>query len=63
MHLLFRFLSSWPLPLLHALGGPKLADLCETSFHNAFVLQPGAEPRWARFSYGEPSAAAAAGCL
>ncbi|KQW42742.1 MULTISPECIES: phosphoglycerate mutase family protein [unclassified Roseateles] len=49
--------------VLHALGGPKLADLCETSFHNAFVLQPGVEPRWARFSYGEPSAAAAAGCL
>ncbi len=44
--------------VLAALGGPKLAELCETSFHHAFVLQPVAEPpRWAQFSYGEPSTA------
>jgi phosphohistidine phosphatase SixA len=50
--------------ILAALGGPKLADLCETSFHHAFLLQPGTEPlRWARFSYGAPSEAPAAGCL
>ncbi|MGQ3054541.1 MAG: histidine phosphatase family protein, partial [Roseateles sp.] len=49
--------------VLAALGGPKLADLCETSFHHAFVLQPGAQPRWARLSYGEPSATPAPGCL
>jgi broad specificity phosphatase PhoE len=51
--------------VLAALGGPKLADLCETSFHHAFVLQPTAEPpRWLQFSYGAPSAVApAAGCL
>lgn len=50
--------------LLAALGGPRLADLCETSFHHAFVLQPaGTAPRWAQFSYGAPSEAPAAGCL
>jgi broad specificity phosphatase PhoE len=50
--------------ILAALGGPKLADLCETSFHHAFLLQPGTEPpRWAQFSYGAPSAAPQAGCL
>ena len=50
--------------VLAALGGPKLADLCETSFHHAFVLQPAVElPRWAQFSYGGPSAAPQAGCL
>ncbi len=50
--------------LLAALGGPKLPELCETSFQHAFVLQPAAAPlRWARFSYGAPSAAPEAGCL
>ena len=50
--------------ILAGLGGPKLADLCETSFHHAFLLQLGTEaPRWAQFSYGEASAAPAAGCL
>lgn len=50
--------------ILAALGGPKLKDLCETSFHHAFLLQPGVEPpRWAQFSYGAPSGASEAGCL
>lgn len=50
--------------VLAALGGPKLADLCETSFHHAFVLQPSVEPpRWAQFSYGAPGVAPEAGCL
>ncbi len=50
--------------VIAALGGPKLADLCETSFHHAFLLQLGTEPpRWARLSYGAPSEPAAAGCL
>lgn len=51
--------------VLAALGGPKLAALCETSFHHAFLLQPaGAPARWAQFSYGAPGAAAPeAGCL
>jgi broad specificity phosphatase PhoE len=47
-----------------ALGGPKLADLCETSFHHAFLLQPASEPpRWAQFSYGAPGMPPQAGCL
>lgn len=42
--------------VLAALGGPKLAELCETSFHHAFMLQPAPQPpRWAQFSYGAPS--------
>ncbi|MEO6281002.1 histidine phosphatase family protein [Roseateles sp.] len=47
--------------ILAALGGPKLPDLCETSFHHVFVLRPGAG--WMQLSYGAPSAAPAAGCL
>ena len=50
--------------MLAAMGGPKLVDLCETSFHHAFMLQPATEPpRWLQFSYGEPSAAPQVGCL
>lgn len=54
--------------VIAALGGPKLADLCETSFHHAFLLQPAAAPaneppRWAHFSYGAASVAPQAGCL
>lgn len=50
--------------VLAALGGPKLADLCETSFHHAFVLQPAVQPpRWGQFSYGAPSGAPEANCL
>ena len=50
--------------VLAALDGPKLAELCETSFHHAFVLQPAElPPRWAQFSYGMASTPPAAGCL
>lgn len=50
--------------VLAALGGPKLPELCETSFHHAFLLQTSvAPPRWAQFSYGAPSEAPQAGCL
>lgn len=50
--------------IVAGLGGPKLADLCETSFHHAFVLHLGAQPpRWAQFSYGAPSGAPGASCL
>lgn len=50
--------------VLAALGGPKLAELCETSFHHAFLLHMATPPRWAQFSYGEvPAAPPAAGCL
>lgn len=56
--------SNTVTPLLAALGGPKLAELCETSFHHAFVLQPAAVPlRWAQLSYGAPSGAPEAACL
>ena len=50
--------------VIAGLGGPRLADLCETSFHHVFLLQPDAQPpRWAQFSYGAPSGAPASGCL
>lgn len=50
--------------VLAALGGPKLDEVCETSFHHAFLLQPGTPtPRWAQFSYGAPSAEPQPGCL
>lgn len=50
--------------VLTALGGPQLAELCETSFHHVFVLRPGLSPaRWAQFSYGAPGLSAQAGCL
>jgi len=42
--------------IVHALGGPKLPDLCEPQFSNLFVvvLKPGAEPRYERRTYGAP---------
>jgi broad specificity phosphatase PhoE len=50
--------------VLAALGGPRLADLCETSFHHVFVVQPAQQPpRWAQFSYGQAGAPPAASCL
>lgn len=50
--------------VMAALGGPELSDLCESSFHHAFVLYPSAEPpRWMQFSYGAPGAPATLGCL
>jgi len=50
--------------VLAALGGPKLPDLCETSFHHVFVLQPAVEPpKSAQFSYGAPSAEPKDHCL
>lgn len=56
--------SNTLMPLLAALGGPKLVDLCEMSFHHVFVLQPAATAaRWAQFSYGTPSGSPEAGCL
>ncbi|MFZ5550925.1 MAG: histidine phosphatase family protein [Pseudomonadota bacterium] len=49
--------------VLAALGGPKLPDLCETSYGLAFVLVPGAKPVTLQMRYGEPDPAPAAGCL
>lgn len=49
--------------VLAALGGPALAPLCETSFHHAFVLQPGPPARWAQLNYGAAGEPPAPGCL
>lgn len=50
--------------VLAALGGPKLPELCETSFHHVFLLQPAVEPaRWAQFSHGAAGVAPGPGCL
>lgn len=49
--------------VLAALGGPTLPDLCDTSFHHVFLLQPGSVPRWAQLRVGEASAPPASGCL
>lgn len=49
--------------VLAALGGPKLPDLCETSFHHAFLLRMDAPPRWAQLSYGEASVPPDDNCL
>jgi broad specificity phosphatase PhoE len=42
--------------IVHALGGPKLPDLCEPQFSHLFVvvLKPGAEPRVEHRTYGAP---------
>ncbi len=40
--------------IVHALGGPKMPDLCEAQFSNLYVLvlRPGAEPRYEHRTYG-----------
>jgi broad specificity phosphatase PhoE len=40
--------------IVHALGGPKMPDLCEPQFSNLYllVLKPGAEPRYEHRTYG-----------
>jgi broad specificity phosphatase PhoE len=42
--------------IVHALGGPRLPDLCEPQFSNLYVLvfKPGAEPRYEHRTYGAP---------
>jgi broad specificity phosphatase PhoE len=42
--------------IVHALGGPRLPDLCEPQFSHLFVvvLKPGAEPRVDHRTYGAP---------
>ncbi|MBV8036339.1 histidine phosphatase family protein [Roseateles sp.] len=47
--------------ILAALGGPRLPEICETSFHHIFLLRPGAG--WMQLGYGAPGVAPAAGCL
>jgi broad specificity phosphatase PhoE len=40
--------------IVHALGGPRMPDLCEAQFSNLYVLvlRPGAEPRYEHRTYG-----------
>ncbi len=53
--------------IIAALGGPRLPDLCESSYQHLFMLrlpaQPGMPASLARLRYGEPSPAAEAACL
>lgn len=50
--------------IVHALGGPRLPDLCEPQFSHLFVLvlKPGAEPRFERRTFGAPDPAGADVC-
>ena len=50
--------------IVHALGGPRLPDLCEPQFSHRFVvvLKPGAEPRVEHRTYGAPDPAGADVC-
>lgn len=50
--------------IIHALGGPRLPDLCEPEFSNIFlvVLRPGADPLVARRTYGAPDPEGASVC-
>ena len=51
-------------PIIAALGGPRLPDLCDGEYATLFVLElpPRASPRLARASYGEPDPPAATTC-
>jgi broad specificity phosphatase PhoE len=42
--------------IVHALGGPRLPDLCEAQYSNLYILvfKPGAEPRYEHRTYGAP---------
>lgn len=50
--------------VIAALGGPGLADLCETEYAHLFVLHlaPGEPARLIRGAYGVPDEPAGAGC-
>lgn len=50
--------------IIGRLGGPKLKDLCETTYDLLFTLErAGAEPKLSQRRYGEASPPPAAGCL
>jgi phosphohistidine phosphatase SixA len=50
--------------IVQALGGPKLLDLCESSFGHAFVVAPkAADSTVLRLRYGEPDTTRGDGCL
>jgi broad specificity phosphatase PhoE len=50
--------------IVHALGGPRLRDLCEPEFSRLYVLilKDGAEPRFEQRTYGAADAPDAASC-
>lgn len=50
--------------IIHALGGPRLPDLCDAEYANLFVLvlKPGLQPRLERRTYGAPDPPHAAVC-
>jgi phosphohistidine phosphatase SixA len=51
-------------PIIEALGGPKLDDLCDQEYATLFVLElpAGASPRLLRLNYGAPNAPEALSC-
>ena len=51
-------------PIIAALGGPKIADLCSTQYSDLFILVlDGSGTRFARGTYGAPSPGPATSCL
>ena len=50
--------------IINALGGPDMAELCESDYDNLFILQfdSGTSPRLIRARFGEPDGAPPAGC-
>lgn len=50
--------------IVHALGGPRLRDLCEPEFSHLYVmvLKDGAAPRLEQRTYGAPDAPGAGEC-
>jgi broad specificity phosphatase PhoE len=55
--------SNTVAPIIAALGGPKMADLCDTQYSNLFTLVlDGPDARLVRSSYGAPSPDPAIGC-
>ena len=55
--------SNTVTPIIAALGGPKLADLCDSQYSNLYtVVLDGAAARLVVGTYGEPSPAVATGC-
>jgi broad specificity phosphatase PhoE len=56
--------SNTVAPVLHALGAPRLPDLCDAEYANLFtlVLKEGEAPRLTRGTYGAPDPDGAAEC-
>jgi hypothetical protein len=50
--------------IINALGGPEMAELCESDYDNLFILKfgSGTSPRLIRARFGEPDGAPPAGC-